>query len=383
MSIVLDGSGGITTPMYNGTISANAVTPSVSMKNRIINGAMVIDQRNAGASITPTTDGTYSVDRWCIRLTAASKLSMQQNAGSVTPPAGFVNYLGITSTSSYSASSTDIFALSQIIEGYNMADLAWGTASAKAVTLSFWVYSSKTGQFGGSLFGNPANYSYPFSYTISSANTWTQISINIAGPTGGTGWTQTNGAGIYLNLDLGNGSSRQGTAGAWASGQCWGATGDTSIVATSGATFYITGVQLEVGSSATSFDYRQYGQELALCQRYYEKSYNDADIAGASGKNGYCVSTIGANSNNVTAGAAYSAVHFKVTKRTQPTITIYGFSGASTNVSNGSSGVDLGTNSGGLNSSGINNFSLANLSGGSLTTATYAVIWHFVASAEL
>jgi hypothetical protein len=267
--------------MAYGTVNADVIQTSTSggilgagnasiLKNRIINGAMVIDQRNNGASITPTTDGTYSVDRWCIRLTQASKISMQQNAGSLTPVAttGFVNYLGLTSTSAYSATSTDIFTLEQIIEGYNMADLAWGTANAKPVTLSFWAYSSKTGTFGGSLFGNPANYSYPFTYSIPVANTWTQISISIAGPTGGTGWTQTNGAGIYLNFDLGSGSTRLGTSGSWASAQYWGATGDTSIVATSGATFYITGVQLEVGSSATGYEYRQYTTELQLCQRY-------------------------------------------------------------------------------------------------------------------
>jgi hypothetical protein len=233
---------------------------------------------------------------------------MQQNAGSVTPPVGFVNYLGLTSTSSYSATSTDIFTLEQVIEGYNMADLAWGTANAKPVTLSFWAYSSKTGTFGGSMFGNPANYSYPFTYSIPVANTWTQISISIVGPTGGTGWTQTNGAGIYLNFDLGSGSTRLGTSGSWASAQYWGATGGTSIVATSGATFYITGVQLEVGSSATGFEYVNYQTSLANCQRYFLKLGGDNTYQ----KFAYGMSTSGTTS--------YASVIFPVSMRANPTL---------------------------------------------------------------
>ena len=306
--------------MAYGNVNVDTVTTSTAggilgagnasiMKNRIINGAMVIDQRNAGASITPTADGTYSVDRWCIRLTQASKISMQQNAGSVTTPAGFVNYLGLTSTSSYSATSTDIFTLEQVIEGYNMSDFAWGTANAKNVTLSFWVYSSKTGTFGGSLFGNPANYSYPFTYSIPVANTWTQISVSIAGPTGGTGWTQTTGAGIYLNFDLGSGSTRLGTSSSWASAQYWGATGCQSIVATNGATFYITGVQLEVGSSATGFEYRLYNQELSACQRYYVQFLGNNSYENLAG---------GMSSTNQN---GYAVVALPVTMRSNPTLT--------------------------------------------------------------
>jgi hypothetical protein len=271
--------------MPYGTVNADTLVTSTSggilgagnasiMKNRIINGAMVIDQRNAGASTTPSSDSTYNLDRWQARMSTGSKFSVQQNAGSVTPPVGFNNYLGITSTSSYSASSTDFFDLEQIIEGFNVQDLAWGTANAKTVTLSFQVYSSKTGTFGGSLFNNAANRSYPFTYTIASANTWTSASVTIAGDTSGS-WTQTNGAGIYLNFDLGSGSAKVGTAGAWAGATYWGASGCQSIVATSGATFYITGVQLEVGSSATGFEYVNYQTSLANCQRYYIKYGGD------------------------------------------------------------------------------------------------------------
>jgi hypothetical protein len=236
-------------------------------KNRIINGAMVIDQRNAGASVTPT-DGQYLVDRWDARLSQASKYTVQQNAGSVTPPAGFANYLGATSSSAYSVTSGDYFFLEQKIEGYNMADFDWGTANAKSVTLSFWVRSSLTGTFGGSLVSYSSTYSYPFSYTISSANTWEQKSITIVGPTAGT-WTTNNTGSLVVAFSLGMGSTRSGTAGSWSGvSNYYSVTGATSVVGTNGATFYITGVQLEKGSTATSFDYRPYGTELALCQRY-------------------------------------------------------------------------------------------------------------------
>jgi hypothetical protein len=263
----------ITTSVTNTSLGAGNAS---IMKNRIINGAMVIDQRNAGASVTPTSTNTYTIDRWKFYLSQASKFSTQQNAGSITPPAGFTNYLGVTSLSAYTVGASENFLISQVIEGFNTADLGWGTANAKTVTLSFWVRSSLTGTFGGA-FGNTAgDRSYPFSYTISSANTWEQKSITVAGDTTGT-WGTGNASSIFLYLNLGTGSTLSGTAGAWVAGYIPSVTGATSVVGTNGATFYITGVQLEVGSSATGFEYRQYGQELALCQRYYWKAASNAD----------------------------------------------------------------------------------------------------------
>ena len=253
-------------------------------KNRIINGDMRIDQRNAGASITPT-DGQYSLDRWRCLQSVSSKYSVQQNAGSVTPPAGFTNYLGVTSLSAYSVGSSEYFFLEQNIEGFNFADMAWGTANASPVTLSFWVRSSLTGTFGGAFRNNAANRSYPFAYTISAANTWEYKTITVAGDTTGTWVGATNGKGCELKLGLGVGSSLSGTAGAWAGSNFVSATGATSVVGTNGATFYITGVQLEKGSTATSFDYRPYGTELALCQRYFYRgviAYSGV-IGGGSG----------------------------------------------------------------------------------------------------
>jgi hypothetical protein len=285
---------------------------------------MRIDQRNAGASVTPT-DAQYLVDRWFASLTQASKYTAQQNAASVTPPAGFSNYLGLTSSSAYAITSSDLFAVSQRIEGFNTADLAWGTANAATITLSFWVRSSLTGTFGGSIINSAGNYSYPFSYTISSANTWTSISVTIAGPTAGTWVGGTNGIGLRVTFGIGVGSSFSGTAGSWSANGYYSATGATSVVGTNGATFYITGVQLEKGTTATSFDYRPYGTELALCQRYFEKSYNNSvalATAVTAGTGQLFVNAIGGGGTVIT-------VNFAVSKRASPTITSYDNAGTS------------------------------------------------------
>ena len=252
-------------------------------RNRIINGAMVIDQRNAGASVTNTAGAVYTLDRWKIYGSQASKFTVQQNAGSVTPPVGFRNYLGVTSASAYTVGSGEEFEVYQLIEGFNTSDLGFGTANASTVTLSFWVRSSLTGTFGGALQNSASTRSYPFSYTISAANTWEQKSITIAGDTSGTWLGATNGIGIQVYFGLGQGSSMSNTAGAWATGNFNNATGATSVVGTNGATFYITGVQLEQNTSATPFERRLYNQELANCQRYYWQAATGANKELACG----------------------------------------------------------------------------------------------------
>ena len=245
-----------------GTTQLGAGDASI-MKNRIINGAMVINQRAfSGTAVT----SAYTLDRWNVNSIQAGKFSVSQSS---TAPTGFSNSLLATSLSAYTVTTNDYFTIFQPIEGYNMADLGWGSASAKTITLSFQVYSSLTGTFGGSIINASANRSYPFSYSIPIANTWTTVSVTVAGDTTGTWTGATNGVGMYVNFSLGAGTSASGTAGTWASAFYASATGATSVVGTNGATFYITGVQLEVGSSATGFEYRQYTTELALCQRYY------------------------------------------------------------------------------------------------------------------
>jgi hypothetical protein len=302
--------------MYNGTITANAVTPSVNMKNRIINGNMSVDQRNAGAATANTISG-YTLDRWNAVQTTTGKLIVQQNAGSVTPPAGFTNYLGVTSQSAYSIGAGDFYAVLQSIEGYNLADLNWGTANAKTVTLSFWVRSSLTGTFGLCL-NNGGTRSYPFTYTISSANTWEQKSITVAGDQSGT-WNATNGTGVQIWFGLGVGSTNAGPVGAWASANYVGVSSAVSVVGTNGATFYLTGVQLEVGTQATTFTTAggSYGAELALCQRYYESTADIGTLITAQN------STYRSNCSVYASNNYFGPVVFKVNKRAVPTVTFY------------------------------------------------------------
>jgi hypothetical protein len=247
--------------------------PIAGTRNRIINGDMRIDQRNAGAAITPLASvEAYSVDRWKGNQTLSSKYTLQQNAGSITPPSGFTSYLGATSLSGYSVLTGDTFLLTQEIEGFNSASFGFGTATAATITLSFWVRSSLTGLFGGGISNGAQNRSYVFSYTINAANTWEYKTVTISGDTSGT-WLSDNGSGIKVRFGLGSGSTFSTTAGSWQAGDFVQPSSTTSVVGTNGATFYITGVQLEPGTIATPFERRSYGQELALCQRYFQKTF--------------------------------------------------------------------------------------------------------------
>ena len=300
----------ITNAAGGNTATINGMTPTADslqgFRNRLINGGMVIDQRNAGAEINPAASGTYYLDRWQAASGAASKFKIGQNAGSVTPPAGFTNYLGCTSLSAYTVGAGESFQVRQVIEANNMADLAWGTANAQAATLSFWVRSSLTGTFGGAIRNASSyNYSFPFNYTISAANTWELKTVSISAPTAGT-WGTGTAAGLELGFSLGAGATPSGTAGAWAAANYTSATGAVSVVGTSGATFYITGVQLEAGSVATPFERRPYGTELALCQRYYFRMKANS------------TSSIFAISYNVDTASAFGNVFFPVEMRTQP-----------------------------------------------------------------
>jgi hypothetical protein len=298
--------------MPYGTVNADLMTTSDSVsssglygfKNRIINGAMMIDQRNAGASVTPTA-GAYTLDRWDAGMSQASKMTFQQSS---TVPSGFSKSLSVTVASAYTPAASEWFGFSQKIEGFNSADFGFGAAGASTITISFWVRSSITGSYGFSLSNGSQNRSYPVLYTVNAANTWEQKTITIAGDTSGTWAGATNGIGLLLIWSLGAGSTYQQTANAWGTGLGLGTTGQTNWITNASATFFITGVQLEKGSTATSFDYRPYGSEFQLCQRYYETG-----ITGAGSR----------NSDNY---GVYTGI-FKVTKRASPTVT-YVTSGA-------------------------------------------------------
>jgi hypothetical protein len=367
-------------------VSSDGVTSGglYGFKNRIINGAMVIDQRNAGGSVTPTSSG-YTLDRWQAVLSQASKYSVQQNAGAVTPPAGYKNYLGVTSLSAYSVGAGDFFTLTQYVEGLNAFDLGFGLATASTVTLSFWVRSSLTGSFGGSLQNSAQNRCYPFTYTINSANTWEQKTVTIAGDTSGT-WLTDTGRGIGVVFGLGVGSTYgSGTAGSWVGSQVFVPSGSTSVVGTSGATFYITGVQLEKGSTATSFDYRPYGTELQLCQRYYQQSYAAGLVAGDTSGLGVVGGTVMNNGAN-NAGNNGIPISFKVPMRASATVTPYaGYANSFPSVSIAKASTPAATYGATVDTQSSNGFKVSSSAtgcGGTAGTATEFLL-QYIASAEL
>ena len=273
-------------------------------RNLIINGSQVVSQRNGTSSTTPG-NFAYLTDRFQFRATQGSKFNAEQ---STTAATGFKNSLKMTVASAYTVTSSDQFGVRQFIEGQNISHLEWGTANAKPVSLSFWVRSSVTGTHSGALGNSGDARAYPFSFTVSSADTWEHKTISIAGDTSGT-WLDTNGIGIKVNFNLGAGSNHLAAAGSWTSGEIVGVTGSVSVVGTASATFYITGVQLEVGEQATPFEHRSYGDELRRCRRYY--AAND----------GYM--TLHPLTTNNALGSRRSQREFDTPMRAAPTITIY------------------------------------------------------------
>lgn len=238
--------------------------PLAGARNRVINGDMRIDARNNGASVN--TSLSYPVDRFRQDFAGGGVITAQR---STTAPAGFTNSVSLTvSTADSSIAAGDYYLLQHRIEGFNTADFGFGAVGASTVTLSFWVRSSVTGAYAGSLRNDNDTRSYVFTYTINAANTWEYKTLSVAGDTTGT-WNTANATGISIIFSLGSGSTFTGSAGSWSGTNLIHATGATQWIANSGATFFLTGLQLEAGSIATPFERRSYGQELALCQRYY------------------------------------------------------------------------------------------------------------------
>ena len=324
----------------------------MGFRNRIINGAMMIDQRNAGASVSIDGAAPYTLDRYLCQDNTDGSFSVQQSS---TAPTGFNSSLLVTITGTDSSLTTTQFGrIVQRIEGYNIADLGWGSASAQTVTLSFWVRSSVTGTFSGVLNNSAGDRLYAFTYTINAANTFEYKTITIAGDTTGT-WLTTNGTGIELNLSIGAGPSRTVAAGSWGSSLAYAATGQTNLFATASATFYITGVQLEKGATATSFDYRPYGTELALCQRYCLALTSVYTGMGA----GIWYSTTG----------AITTMQFPVAMRATPTLTT-----SSPNVGYLTPGGTLYSTNPTLNGGSTTNFEFYSVVGAGSSTAGYATV---------
>jgi len=280
-NIVNDSSGNVA--IGNNLTVAGTVTSTGTVdmgssfkRNRIINGNMLIDQRNAGASITINSDSSkFSVDRWYFQgQNSDGVFTVQQSS---VAPAGFSKSMLLTvTTADTSIGATQTYFYKQSIEGYNVADLGWGAAGASTVTLSFWVRSSLTGTFSGAINNGAFNRSYPFTFTINAANTWEQKTATITGDITGT-WPTDNSSSLQVYFAVGAGSTYLGTANTWAASGYVGATGQTNLIATNGATFYITGVQLEVGTKATPYEMQIYSDQLAQCQRYYWKTANTGE----------------------------------------------------------------------------------------------------------
>jgi hypothetical protein len=234
--------------------------------NRIINGDMRIDQRNNGAS--GTANG-YSIDRWIYSSNQVGKISWQRGTPN-SNASNFQYYMFFNVISAYTPLAGDTFALGQNIEADMVGDFNFGASFAQPVTLSFWVNSTLIGTFSGSIRNTDVTRSYPFTFSIPTANVWTKIIITIPGDTAGTWVLNGNGAGLNVNFDLGCGATLRGPANAWASANYAGVTGTATLVASAGATFALTGVKLEVGSVATPFNRQSLAKSLADCQRYYQ-----------------------------------------------------------------------------------------------------------------
>jgi len=279
--------GGDSIVFADGSVNASGF---IGHRNRIINGAMVVDQRNAGAAVTVNAEALFfASDRFRAVGQASPGVYTLQRV--TDAPAGFVNSAKVTvTTADASLSASDRYFYQQVIEGNNVADLNFGLNTAQTITVSFWVKSSLTGSFGGSLYNNAGTRSYPYSYTISVANTWEYKTITIAGDTTGTWPTDNTGWG-RLTWSFGSGSTFSSTANSWQAGQFEGVTGQVQLISTLSATWQITGVQLERGSTASSFEYRSFGTELALCQRYLPAFTAQSGTVGPLPGNGTALGT--------------------------------------------------------------------------------------------
>ena len=347
-------------------------------RNIIINGRMDLDQRNGGSEVVPASDA-YTLDRFRYNASQASKLKVQQNAQADTPPEGFSNYLGVTVNATHTVASTDNFFLTYFVEGFDSAHLDFGKSTAKTVTLSFYVRSTLTGTFSGSIVNSAENRAYPYTYTISSADTWERKTITIAGDTSGTWIGATNGKGLMLTFSLGMGSNFTGTAGQWNGAQDFGATGETvKLVENASAEWKMTGLQLEVGQ-ATPFEHLSYGETLALAQRYYEKSYEYGTASGTSTG----VGSLQAGGGVTGATASFIGgltIKYRTIKRGTTAVTMYdktGNSGKIHRVQLGS--VSSANNTATVENGGTTGFTVYSASGASAS----GVQGHFEADSEL
>lgn len=364
--IVIDGSGHVTVDDLQMPTAG-----ALSNRNLIINGAMQVTQR--GTSLANTVDGAYLVDRFQLYDHSSNTHTITQSQSSDVPSGSttsFTKALKLEVTSGAVTPTTGYTVIAQPIEGLNSAQLKYGTADAKTVTLSFWARTSVGGNYSICLRNSAADQNYLAQYALS-VNTWTYVTVTVPGRTTGT-WLTTNGKGLEVLLAIDVGSNFYGTNNTWntASYKVGLVNDDNTWSDTTGNTFELTGVQLEVGSKTTPFEYRNYGDELARCQRYFSRSQG--------GQGG--TYEIGVALPNLASRVA-GPVKFMVTMRAAPTVTIYGANGGVGKVSlYNDSTADLGSN---FIADNILEGGYRNVTNGSGLTSGLFYSWHWSANAEL
>ena len=310
--------GTCTATTINTTNLVNAT--QLSNRNKIINGDFTIHQR--GGTIA-SSNGNYTIDRWRTYRSGDSSggFSVQQSTSSYpqTNISGVIDNFKssafITVTSAGSAAANNNCKFQQRIEGSNCYDLAFGTAVAKKVTVSFYVKCSLTGTFGMSLVNSAHNRSNVLTYTVNSASTWERKVVTFDGDTSGS-WDFGTGTGLQLMFDMGSGSSKHASStGTWLSGEYHGTTSSVKLIHTNGATWQVTGVQLEAGEVATPFEFRNQADELQRCQRYFISINNEDDKFFANG------TAYGSSQG-------YFVVPLPTTMRALPTLVSYSGSGS-------------------------------------------------------
>ena len=344
-------------------------------RNLVINGAMQVAQR--GTSFSSITANVYPVDRFFVRdvNSAAGEATVSQ---STTTPDDFKNSLKIdVTTADTSLVAADQYKIEYRAEGQDVAHLNWGTSAAKAVTLSFWIRSNKTGNTQVAVLNSDNNRSYVATFSISAADTWERKELTIDGDTSGT-WLTTNGIGLRLRWGSFGSTYQTSSVNQWVGSQVMSR--DDSPINFFDSTdneLYLTGVQLEVGEQATPFEHRSFGDELARCQRYYEHTYPYGTAPGTA--NG----GIGADHRYVGRETAsnygYYTAHYRVEKRAAATVTVYSYVGTANQIANGDTGGDSGAV--GVIQSGTTSFLPRNTSGSGVSAR--ALLYHFKADAEL
>ena len=249
-------------------ITPDLINGNLGLRNRLVNGSMLINQRGNSSFSIPSATGTYICDNWIAGAVLGGGAITISNDSSVPTGTGFTNSINCSTTSTRTLGTSEYAVIQTGIEGYRMNDFNFGSASAKTIAISFWVYGSTAATYGGSIMNSGTSRSYPFSYTLNSTFAWEQKTIVIPGDITGT-WNNAANLGMRINFLLAGGSNMLGTANTWATNNFYGATGNAGIMGAISRQLAFAGVQVEIGPSASSFDFKGYAQDLADCQRYY------------------------------------------------------------------------------------------------------------------